>query len=86
VKLIENLREWSTSGDEWGEYVKGADRFSDLPEGEERAVLGLRLAGLLDSYADRMDRSVLVRASTTYNSGVVRAEAAEYRAGRDPHV
>ncbi len=86
MNLFEHLREWSASSVEWSEYVELADRFSDVSAWSERLTLGAQIAGLIESYADSMERSVMVRLGTTYTATELRAEAAEYRAGRDPHT
>ncbi|MFI5895644.1 hypothetical protein ACIA5D_36670 [Actinoplanes sp. NPDC051513] len=77
---IEHLREWSASGDEWSEMCD-LQRRSEDPEAKQR------MAELLESYADRMERSGLVRLfASSFTPESLRAEAAEYRAGRDPHA
>jgi len=84
--VLEHLREWSASSDEWAELCETQYRVSDAPTVEERAAAGQRMAELLESYADRVERSGLVRFLGPSSPEYLRAEAAEYRAGRDPHA
>lgn len=86
VKALDHLREFSASSDEWSELCEVQYRVSDQPDGPDRDAACARMAELLESYADRMDRSALVRALGAKSSVEMRAEAAEYRAGRDPHA
>lgn len=85
--MLDHLREKSAASDEWAEMCDLQCRFTDAPTAEERAAAGERMAVLLESYADRMDRSRLVRAlGPGRTSAELRSAAAEYRAGRDPHA
>jgi len=86
MNVLEHLREWSASSDEWEEMCNLQGKVSDLPDGPDRTAACRRMADLLESYADRRDRSGLVRALGPRPSDSLRAEAAEYRAGRDPHA
>ncbi|BAL87236.1 hypothetical protein AMIS_20160 [Actinoplanes missouriensis 431] len=85
VQAVEQLREWSASSDEWAELCDLQYRISDVPTGDEQAAC-YRMAKLLDSHADRMERSRLVRAFTTFTPESLRADAAEFRAGRNPYA
>jgi hypothetical protein len=85
VRLLENLREWSASAEEWSELCELQYKAQDLPAGAERDVARQRMAALLDSHAERMERSGLVRAfASSFTPERLRAEAAEWRAGRCP--
>lgn len=86
VKALEHLREWSASSDEWSEMCEVQCRVSDQPAGPDRDEARARMAELLESYADRMERSGLVRAFGPASVAELRAEAAEYRQGKDPHA
>lgn len=86
MNVLEHLREWSASSDEWAETCRLQDHEFDQ-DGPTRFEVGARMAGLLESYADRIERSGLVRAfASEFTPDDLRAEAAEYRAGRDPHA
>ncbi len=81
------LREKFAASDEWSEMCDLQYKVTELPDGPDRLIAFWRVAELLDSYAGRMERSGLVRAlSSSFSPDQLRAEAAEYRAGRDPHV
>ncbi|MFI5938075.1 hypothetical protein [Actinoplanes sp. NPDC051494] len=82
--MLEHLRQWSASHEEWSEMCDLQYKVTDLPNGPERAAEAGRMAELLESYADRLERSGLVRVGTTFTPEELRTEAAEYRAGRDP--
>lgn len=57
------------------------------PDSPTRFEVGARMADLLEAYADRVERSRLVRAfAGDFYPSTLRAEAAQYRAGRDPHA
>lgn len=86
MKLTEHLREWSASSDEWSELCDTQYQVTDQPDGPERNRACARMAELLESYADRVEWSGLVRAIAPSTPAELRAEAAEYRAGRDPHA
>lgn len=86
MRLLEHLREFSASSDEWAEMCRLQDHEFD-PDSPTRFEVGGRMADLLESYADRIERSGLVRAfASDFLPSELRAEAAEYRAGRDPHA
>lgn len=87
MNVLDHLRELSASSDEWSELCAVQYQVTDQPEGDERTAACLRMAELLESYAERLERSGLVRAlSSSFTPEGLRAEAAEYRAGRDPHA
>ncbi len=87
VKALEHLREFSASSDEWSEMCDVQYQVSDQTDGPDRDRACVRMAELLESYADRMERSGLVRAMGPCRTpDELRTEAAEYRAGRDPHA
>jgi hypothetical protein len=87
MNVLEHLREKQAAADEWAEMYDVQYQVMDAPTVEGRAAAGVRMAELLDSYADRMDRSGLVRVlGTRRTSEQLRAEAAEYRAGRNPRA
>lgn len=57
------------------------------PDSPNRFEVGARMADLIEAYADRIERSGLVRVvASSFTPADLRAEAAEYRAGRDPHA
>jgi hypothetical protein len=86
VNVLEHLREFNASSDEWREYCRLNDHEFD-PGSPTRFEIGGRMADLLESYADRVERSGLVRVfAGDFYPSTLRAEAAEYRAGRDPHA
>lgn len=81
-----HLREWADASDEWSEMCRLQDHEFD-PASPDRFEVGARMADLLESVADRMERSGLVRAfASSFTPALLRADAFEYRAGRDPHV
>jgi hypothetical protein len=85
VSVVESLRELFDSSEEWTELCDLQVAF-DQP-GADRLALGGRIADLLESYADRMDRSRLVRVvASGFTPGRLRAEAPLWREGRDPHA
>ncbi len=86
MNVLENLREFSASSGEWSEMVDLQYRVSDQPDSPDRDAACQRMAVLLESYADRVERSGLVRKLAARSAEDLRAEAAEYRAGRDPHA
>ncbi len=86
MNLREHLATWSESAFEWDTYIDLADQFSDLTDDAERIVLGARIADLLESCAAKTERSTLAGLQTAYSPETLRANAAEYRAGRDPHA
>lgn len=86
MKVLEHLQQWQASHAEWQEMCDLQYKVTDLPASPERTAAGQRMAELLESYADRMEASGLVRAFGPGRTPVeLRADAAEYRAGRDPH-
>ncbi len=85
MNLREHLTAWSESAFEWDTYVELADRFGDLTDDAERIVLGARIADLLESCAAKTEQSTLYGLQTVYSPETLRADAAAYRAGRDPH-
>jgi hypothetical protein len=86
VNVLEHLREFSASSDEWAEMCDVQYQVSDQPDGPDRDRACARMAEMLESYADRVERSGLVRAMGPGSTpDELRAQAAEYRAGRDPH-
>lgn len=87
MKLLEHLREWSASHDEWSGVCETQYKVSDASTLEERVAAGQRMAELLESHADRMERSGLVRwFASSFTPDGLRAEAAEFRAGRNPYA
>lgn len=87
MKLMEHLREKWGASEDWSEMCDLQYQVSDLPDGPDRDRACRRMADLLESYAARRDRSGLVRAmGPGLSSGELRAEAAVYREGRDPHA
>lgn len=90
MSLIDNLREWSASSEDWSEMVREQEKFAleDFTGQSEKALeTGGRIADLLESYADRMERSVLVSwLASPFTPELLRASAAVWREGRDPHV
>lgn len=79
MKLAEHWREWEASDEEWA-ALKCAQKEYEMSDGDNGAALAARVAELLESYADRMDRSILVRLGTTaFTPADLRAEAAEWR-------
>lgn len=89
MKLIENLREWAASTEEWSEMVELQEKFAlkaFIEEADEMLETGSLIADLLETYADRMERSGLVRAlSSAFTPEELRANAAVWRRGRNPH-
>lgn len=86
MNVLQHLREFSASSDEWSEMCETQYQVAELPNGPDRDRVCARMADLLESYADRLERSGLVRAmGPTRSPANLRADAAEYRAGRDPH-
>jgi hypothetical protein len=83
VNVLEHLREWSASADEWKEMCELQYQL-DLPEGPELTGRLNRMADLLDAVADRMERSGLVRAFSTQDAALLREQAATARSGRHP--
>ncbi|GIM88812.1 hypothetical protein [Paractinoplanes toevensis] len=84
MNVVEHLREWSASSGEWVEICDLQRQFD--PDDADRFAVGARMADLLETLADRMGRSGLVRAFASSTPESLRAEAAEYRAGRDPRA
>jgi hypothetical protein len=85
VTLMEHLHEWAASSDEWSEMVELQDRFNAV-DSTERVAVGGRIAELLESYADRMERSGAVRwFSSSLSPDSLRASAAVWRTGTDPN-
>lgn len=79
MNLIEHLREWAASTDEWSELVELQNKY-DLDRPEETALSAARIAVLLETYAGRMDRSGLVRVwSSSFTPEGLRERAAEWR-------
>jgi hypothetical protein len=89
VNVIENLREWSASSEEWSAMVREQEKFaheSFTGQSEEALQTGGRIADLLEAYADRMERSGLVSwVASSFTPEGLRADAAVWREGRDPH-
>jgi hypothetical protein len=83
VNVLEHLRQWTVSADEWAELVAVTQQIglSEKPE----SGLFVRAAELLETVAARIESSGLVTAVSTQDPAKLRAEAAAYRAGRDPH-
>ncbi len=79
MHVLDHLREWSASAEEWRELCDMQYRLHSQADLD-------RLAVLLDSTADRIERSRLVRAVSMQNVDLLRAQAAVARAGRDPFV
>ena len=86
MRLVQHLREWSASTGEWSAMCETQYQVSAAPTVEARMAAGRRMAVLLESYAARMERSALVRFIGPGLPETLRAEAGEYRAGRDPHA
>lgn len=87
MNVLAHLREKQAAAEEWQQMVDLQYQVADAPTVESRALAARRMAEVLESYADRMDRSRLVRVlGPGCTSADLRAEAAEYRAGRDPHA
>lgn len=86
MNVLEHLREFFDGSDDWAEMCRLQDHEFD-PNSPTRFEVGARMAGLIEAYADRMERSGLVRVfASSFTPADLRAEAAEYRAGRDPHA
>ncbi len=86
MNVLAHLRQWSVSAEEWSELCRLQDHDFD-PDSPDRFEVGARMADLLESYASRMEQSGLVRAlSSSLSPADLRAQAAQYRAGRDPHA
>jgi hypothetical protein len=87
VNVIEHLREWSASDEEWAELIEEREKYdlkAFVGDTAEATASANRIADLLESHADRMERSALVRAFTTPTPASLRADAVEWRAGRNP--
>lgn len=84
MNVLEHLRQWTASADEWQELVAVIQQIG-LQETPDPGAC-VRAAELLESVAARIEGSGLVRAVSTQDPAVLRAEAAAYRAGRDPHA
>lgn len=84
MHVIEHLRQWTVSAEEWQELVAVTQQIG-LSEKPDPAAY-VRAAELLESVAARIEGSGLVRAVSTQDPSVLRSEAAAYRAGRDPHA
>ena len=84
LQVLEHLRQWTTSADEWQELVAVTQQIG-LQENPEPSTY-VRAAELLESVAARIEGSGLVRAVSTQDPAVLREQAAAYRAGRDPHA
>ncbi|MEU4558455.1 hypothetical protein AB0F72_08695 [Actinoplanes sp. NPDC023936] len=85
VQAVEQVREWSASTEEWSKICDLQYRISDVPGADELNACQ-RMAELLDSHADRMQRSGLLRAFSTLTPESLRADAAVFRAGRNPYA
>ncbi len=81
---LKELSEMFEGGDDWKELC-GLQYAADLPPGPDRDAAFARMAVLLEAYADRMERSGLVRwLASSFTPDGLRAEAAVWRSGRDP--
>ena len=82
---VKHLEEMFESGDEWKEICR-LQNAADLPPGPERDAAFARMADLREIHADRMERSKLVGwLDSAFTPDGLRAEAAVWRSGRDPH-
>lgn len=86
MTLFGHLREWVASTDDWEELCDLQDKVGDLPETAEQHAAAERMADLLDAIADRIEASGLVRVTFKQTPAALRAEAAEFRAGRNPYA
>ncbi len=86
MNALGHLREQFAASAELDEKIELECAFSRAGSVAERAEIGGRIADLLESFAERMDRSGLVRVTAQVKSAAERrAEAAVWRSGRDPH-
>lgn len=86
MNLSERIRTWRMSEQDWAEMCDvqyTAEEAQPGPEGDQARE---RVAVLCESYADRLEASRLVRLFTSgeITPAGLRAEAAEWRAGRVP--
>lgn len=82
---LKYLEEMFASGDEWKEICQ-LQYAGDMPAGPDRDAAFARMADLLETHADRMERSRLVGwLASAFTPDQLRVEAAVWRSGRDPH-
>ena len=83
MNVIEQIRQWEASADEWAELADLCQQTETAPPGDPRWE---RMAALCESYADRLEQSRLVRMCTTgeVTPASLRLEAAMRRSGLVP--
>ena len=86
MNVIEHLREWTASTEEWSEICALQYQIGEAPGNDGELAAGQRMAVLLDAVAGRIERSRLVRAMSTQDAARLREQAAEFRAGRNPYA